>query len=82
MTMKFMDTDTKDKWLYDIFLDNLIVANQGDYAFDTKEEAEADANQYIEDTLDRMLFYFKIILLRKRLNLQQFLRNRYQLSKC
>ena len=40
--------DTKDKWLYDIFLDECCVGDQGDYAFDTKEEAEIDANEYLE----------------------------------
>lgn len=39
------------KWLYDIFLDDCIVGNQGDYEFDTKEEAVIDANDYIENTL-------------------------------
>lgn len=43
--------DTKDKWLYDIFLDDFIVGNQGDGAFDTKEEAEIDANEWIEQCL-------------------------------
>lgn len=44
-------TDTKGKWLYDIYLNNYIVGNQGDYAFDTKDEAEIDANDYIENGL-------------------------------
>lgn len=44
---------TKDKWLYDIYLNDCIVGNQGDYAFDTKEEAEIDANDYIENGLSK-----------------------------
>lgn len=45
----------KGKWLYDIFLDDYIVGNQGDEEFDTKEEAEVDANDYIVNGL--MKFY-------------------------
>lgn len=45
--------DTKDKWLYDIYLNNCIVGNQGDYAFDTMEEAAIDANDYIENGLSK-----------------------------
>ena len=41
----------KGKWLYDIFLDDLIVGNQGDEEFDTKKDAEVDANEYIEQAL-------------------------------
>lgn len=48
-----MDTDIKGKWLYDIYLDDCIVGNQGDYAFDTKDEAEIDANDYIENGLSK-----------------------------
>lgn len=43
--------DTKGKWLYDIFLDDCYVGDQGDYAFNTKEEAEVDANHYLEQAL-------------------------------
>lgn len=43
--------DTKGKWLYDIFLDDLCVGNQGDEAFNTREEAEIDANEYLEQAL-------------------------------
>lgn len=45
--------DTKGKWLYDIYLDNHIVGNQGDYAFNSKKEAEIDANDYIENGLSK-----------------------------
>jgi ADP-ribosylglycohydrolase len=41
---------TKDKWLYDIFLDEHIVGNQGDEAFDTKEEVLAKAKESAECT--------------------------------
>lgn len=40
--------NTEGKWLYDIFLDDCFVGNQGDSAFDTKEEAEIDANEHLE----------------------------------
>ena len=43
----------KGKWLYDIFLDDCIVGNQGDEEFDTKEEAVVDANDYIENGLTK-----------------------------
>ena len=43
--------NTEGKWLYDIFLDGSIVGNQGDEAFDTKDEAVIDANIYIEEYL-------------------------------
>lgn len=46
-----MDTEYKGKWLYDIFLHGRCVGNQGDEAFDTKEEAEIDANEWIENVL-------------------------------
>ena len=38
-----------DKWIYDIFLDDsdVAIANSGDEIFDTKEEALADAHDYI-----------------------------------
>ena len=39
------------KWLYDIFLNDCIVGNQGDEEFDTKEQAIVDANDYIENAL-------------------------------
>ena len=48
-----MDMKYKGKWLYDIFLDDCLVGDQGDEAFDTKEEAEIDANSYIEDELTK-----------------------------
>lgn len=35
------------EYLYDIVLDGQIVGDQGDYSFDTREEAQADANSYI-----------------------------------
>lgn len=41
------------KYLYDITLDGNIVGDQGDYLFDTKEEAQADANSYIISTLEK-----------------------------
>jgi len=44
-------TEWKDKWLYDIYLNGHIVGNQGDEAFDTREDAIIDANQYIEEAL-------------------------------
>lgn len=46
-----MNTEYKGKWLYDIFLHGRCVGNQGDGAFDTKEEAEIDANEWIENVL-------------------------------
>ena len=45
--------DTKGKWLYDIFLDDNYVGDQGDEAFDTKEKAEIDANEYLELALSK-----------------------------
>lgn len=42
---------TAGKWLYDIYLDDFCVGNQGDEAFDTKEEAEADALNFINNGL-------------------------------
>ena len=41
-------TEWKDKWCYDIILNGVVVGNQGDETFDTKEEAVIDANEYIE----------------------------------
>lgn len=41
----------KDKWLYDIILDGQFVGDQGDYEFDTKEDAINDANHFIENAL-------------------------------
>ena len=35
------------EYLYDIVLDGKIVGDQGDYSFDTREEAQADADSYI-----------------------------------
>ena len=49
-----MDTEYKGKWLYDIYFNDCIVGNQGDYAFDTKNEAEIDANDYIENALSEV----------------------------
>ena len=49
-----MDTEYKDKWLYDVYLGDFIVGNQGDEAFDTKEEAEIDANDYIVNGLSKL----------------------------
>jgi len=43
--------DTKGKWLYDIFLDDNYVGDQGNEAFDTREDAEIDANHYLEQVL-------------------------------
>ena len=43
--------DTEDKWLYDVYLNDVLVGNQGDFAFDTKEEAEIDANDFIYNSL-------------------------------
>ena len=34
------------KWLYDIMLNEKIVGDQGDGEFDTKAEAQADADDY------------------------------------
>ena len=48
-----MDTEYKGKWLYDVYLGDFIVGNQGDEAFDTKEEAEIDANDYIVNGLSK-----------------------------
>ena len=45
-----MNTEYKGKWLYDIFLHGRCVGNQGDEAFDTKEEAEKIARETLEDT--------------------------------
>ena len=40
-------------WLYDIFLkeNGILVGTQGDYEFDTKEEAYEDAVDYIQNGL-------------------------------
>ena len=46
-----MHGNTKGKWLYDIFLDDNHVGDQGDEAFDTREDAEIDANHYLEQAL-------------------------------
>ena len=35
------------KYIYDIFLGDYLVGTQGDYRFNTKEEAEEDAKDYI-----------------------------------
>ena len=43
----------KGKWLYNISLDDYIVGNQGDEEFDTKEEAQADADDYIISMLEK-----------------------------
>lgn len=51
MEVNNMNTEYKGKWLYDIFLHGRCVGNQGDEAFDTKEEAEIDANEWIENVL-------------------------------
>ena len=48
-----METEYKGKWLYDVYLGDFIVGNQGDEAFDTKEEAEIDANDYIVNGLSK-----------------------------
>ena len=37
----------RDIWLYDITLNGQLVGDQGDGEFDTKEEARADADDYI-----------------------------------
>ena len=47
------NSEYKGKWLYDVYLDDFIVGNQGDEAFDTKEEAEIDANDYIVNGLNK-----------------------------
>lgn len=36
------------KWLYDIFLDDRFIGDQGDGEFDTVDDAVNDANDYIE----------------------------------
>lgn len=45
------------KYLYDIFLDDLpqgsCVANSGDFEFDTEEEAQADADDFIISELSK-----------------------------
>lgn len=46
-----MYKDTKDKWLYDIFLDDNCVGDQGDEVFNTKDEAITDANEFIKQAL-------------------------------
>ena len=47
------DTEYKGKWLYDIFLGNYLVGNQGDESFETKKDAEIDANDYILNGLSK-----------------------------
>ena len=46
-----------EKYLYDIFLDDLpqgnCVGSSGDLEFDTKEEAQADADDYIISELSK-----------------------------
>lgn len=47
----------KGKWLYDITLCKdakyILVGDQGDEEFDTKEEAQADADDYIISMLEK-----------------------------
>ena len=47
------DTEYKGKWLYDIFLGNCLVGDQGDEIFETKKDAEIDANDYILNGLSK-----------------------------
>lgn len=40
-------------WLYDIILDNKVIVNSGDLEFDSREEARADADDYIISELEK-----------------------------
>ncbi len=42
----------EEKYLYDITLDGNLVGDQGDGLFDTKEEAQSDADDYIISALE------------------------------
>lgn len=45
----------KAVWLYDIFLEHgFLVGTQGDYEFDSEEEAERDAKDYILNGLKEL----------------------------
>lgn len=43
----------KGMWIYDILLDNKTVGYSGDLEFDNKEEAQADADDYIISELEK-----------------------------
>ncbi len=41
------------KFLYDIMLDGKCIVNSGDFDFDTRAEAQADADDYITNELSK-----------------------------
>lgn len=43
----------KNKYLYDIVLDEQVVGNSGDMDFDTEAEAKVDANDFISGELSK-----------------------------
>lgn len=55
----------KNKYLYDITLDEQVVGNSGDMDFDTEAEAKADADDFISGELskeyNRNISDFKIL---------------------
>ena len=56
----------KNKILYDITLDEMVVGNSGDMEFDTEAEAKADANDFIIGELskeyNREIDDFKVLI--------------------
>lgn len=52
--VEIVEKEESCSYIYDIYLDGKCIGNSGDETFDTKEEARADADDYIISWLERI----------------------------